>query len=88
MAYVSSRLKSFTNCLWPLEEFGPTSYDLACAGFFKYHNTCQNRNDPTTVVCWYCNGGRSNWLSGEDPWKVHAKLFPWLVMKQFLFFML
>ncbi|XP_075294562.1 baculoviral IAP repeat-containing protein 7 isoform X2 [Opisthocomus hoazin] len=43
---------------------------LARAGFFY-------TGQSDVVRCFYCDGGVRNWSFGDDPWREHAKWYPW-----------
>ncbi|NXK55194.1 BIR7B protein, partial [Chauna torquata] len=60
------RLSTFQN--WPrYTEMRPEQ--LARAGFFY-------TGQGDAVRCFYCDGGMSNWVFGDDPWREHAKWYP------------
>ncbi|XP_015795574.1 baculoviral IAP repeat-containing protein 8-like [Tetranychus urticae] len=50
-----------------IKEITPEKY--AEAGFFSY-----GQHD--AVTCYYCAGTIANWLPNDDPWNIHAHLFP------------
>lgn len=66
-ATLDKRRKTFEK--WP-SECGQDPQRLAEAGFF-----CEGGDD--CVTCFHCSLSLKDWSRDEDPWKVHAQLFPY-----------
>ena len=60
------RVKSFIK--WP-ERVLQKPAQLAEAGFYSI---CRSDH----VMCFHCGGGIRNWEDGDDPWVLHAQLYP------------
>uniref|UniRef100_T1K3K0 RING-type domain-containing protein n=2 Tax=Tetranychus urticae TaxID=32264 RepID=T1K3K0_TETUR len=50
-----------------VSQITPSKY--AEAGFFSY-------GEHDAVTCYFCAGTIANWLPNDDPWQIHANLFP------------
>ncbi|KAJ8315810.1 hypothetical protein KUTeg_007960, partial [Tegillarca granosa] len=70
-ATVAARIDTFDIMHdWPNQSAFQSKRNLAEAGFF-YTGTRDN------VQCFKCGGGLRNWDKRSDPWREHARWFPW-----------
>ena len=69
MTCFSDRLATFHGTLtWPHEVHGPSSADLARAGFFRY-----GEGEPDEVVCFQCGVHLIDWQSTDTAYDEHFR---------------